>query len=156
MEQYYLSRANYEKLVKELDALKEQKAQLSVEIGEAAQQGDLRENAEYAAAKSRQEETLLKIQDLEIKLRNTQITDDIQVDRSEARIGATVTIKDIAADFDMTYTLVGSLESNPDKGLLSVKSPLAAAILGKKQGDEFEAELPKGKKKYKLVKLEYK
>ncbi len=156
MEKYYLSRANYEKMVEDLNALKEVKAQLSKEIGEAAQQGDLRENAEYAAAKSRQEETLVKIQDLEIKLRNTQITDDLQVDRTEARIGATITIKDIAADFDMTYTLVGSMESNPEKGLLSVKSPLASSVLGKKEGEAFTAELPKGKKEYKLVKLEYK
>lgn len=156
MEKYYLSRAGYEKMVKELNDLREIKAALSVEIGEAARQGDLKENAEYAAAKSKQEETLIKIQDLETKLRNTVITDDLAIDKSEARIGATVTLKDIAADFDMTYTLVGSMESNPDKGLLSVKSPLASAVLGKKEGEEFEAELPKGKKKYKLIKLEYK
>ncbi|ACC97954.1 Transcription elongation factor [Elusimicrobium minutum Pei191] len=156
MEKYYLSRKNYEKLREDLTALKEIKAKLSLEIGEAAQQGDLRENAEYAAAKSRQEETLVKIQDLEQKLRNAQITDDIQVDKSEARIGATVTVHDISADIDFTYTLVGSMESNPEKGLLSVQSPLAVSILGKKEGEEFEAVLPKGKKMYKLVKLEYK
>ena len=156
MEKFYISRKNYEKMTKDLAALKEIKARLSVEIGEAAQQGDLKENAEYHAAKSRQEETLIKINDLELKLRNAQITDDLQVDKSEARIGATVTMKDMDADFDLTYTLVGSMESNPEKGLLSVSSPLAAAVLGKKEGAEFEALLPKGKKKYKLLKLEYK
>ncbi|MGB2578839.1 transcription elongation factor GreA [Elusimicrobium simillimum] len=156
MEKYYLSRKNYEKLRDDLAALKEIKAKLSQEIGEAAQQGDLKENAEYAAAKSRQEETLIKIQDLEIKLRHAEITDDLQVDKTEARIGATVTLRDVAANFDFTYTLVGSLESNPEKGLLSVQSPLAAAVLGKKEGEEFDATLPKGVKKYKLVKLEYK
>ena len=63
---------------------------------------------------------------------------------------------DLAADIEFTYTLVGSMESNPDKGLLSVKSPLASGVLGKKEGEEFEAILPRGPKKYKLVKLEYK
>ncbi len=156
MEKFYVSRKKYEDLVKEVKALKEVKAQLSEEIGAAAAQGDLKENAEYHAAKEKQAETLRRIDDLEMKLRNAEITDDLAVDRSEARIGATVTIKDLAADIEFTYTLVGSMESNPDKGLLSVKSPLASGVLGKKEGEEFEAILPRGPKKYKLVKLEYK
>ncbi|WP_428074214.1 GreA/GreB family elongation factor [Candidatus Avelusimicrobium aviculae] len=156
MEKFYVSRKKYEDLVKEVKALKEIKAQLSEEIGAAAAQGDLKENAEYHAAKEKQAETLRRIDDLEMKLRNAEITDDLAVDRSEARIGATVTIKDLAADIEFTYTLVGSMESNPDKGLLSVKSPLASGVLGKKEGEEFEAILPRGPKKYKLIKLEYK
>ena len=156
MEKFYVRRKKYEDLVKEVKALKEQKAQLSEEIGAAAAQGDLKENAEYHAAKEKQAETLRRIDDLEMKLRNAEITDDLAVDHSEARIGATVTIKDLAADIEFTYTLVGSMESNPDKGLLSVKSPLASGVLGKKEGEEFEAILPRGPKKYKLVKLEYK
>lgn len=156
MEKIYISRKKYEDLVQELKGLKDQKAVISVEIGEAAAQGDLKENAEYSAAKAKQEEMLIRIQDLETKLRNAQITDDLEVDKSEARIGATVTIHDIDGDIDFTYTLVGSMESNPEKGLLSVKSPLASGVLGKKAGEVFEAELPKGPKKYKLTKLEYK
>lgn len=155
-EVFYVSRKKYEDLVKELKGLKDLKAQLSMEIGDAAAQGDLKENAEYHAAKEKQAETLIRIQELETRLRNAQITDDIMVDKSEARIGATVTIKDEAAGIEFTYTLVGSMESNPEKGLLSVKSPLANGILGKKEGEEFEAQLPRGPKKYKLVKLEYK
>lgn len=156
MEKVYVSRKKYEALMQELKALKETKAQLSLEIGEAAAQGDLKENAEYHAAKEKQAETLIRIQELETTLRNAEITDGLDVDRSEARIGATVTIKDEAADLEFTYTLVGSMEANPDKGLLSVKSPLASGLLGHKEGDEFEAQLPRGPRKYKLVKLEYK
>ena len=155
-EVFYVSRKKYEDLVKELKGLKDLKAQLSMEIGDAAAQGDLKENAEYHAAKEKQAETLIRIQELETRLRNAQITDDIMVEKSEARIGATVTIKDEAAGIEFTYTLVGSMESNPEKGLLSVKSPLANGILGKKEGEEFEAQLPRGPKKYKLIKLEYK
>ena len=155
-EVYYVSRKKYEALVNELKDLKETKAQLSNEIGEAAAQGDLKENAEYHAAKEKQAETLIRIQELETRLRSAQITDDITVDKSEARIGATVTIQDLDVGIEFTYTLVGSMESNPDKGLLSVKSPLANGVLGKKEGETFEAVLPRGPKKYKLVKLEYK
>ena len=156
MEKVYISRKKYEALMGELKNLKDTKAQLSQEIGEAAAQGDLKENAEYHAAKEKQAETLIRIQELENTLRNAEITDNLDVDRSEARIGATVTIRDEEADMEFTYTLVGSMESNPEKGLLSVKSPLALGVLGHKEGENFEAQLPKGPRTYKLVKLEYK
>lgn len=155
-EAFYVSRKKYEALVNELKDLKELKAQLSNEIGEAAAQGDLKENAEYHAAKEKQAETLMRIQELESRLRNAQITDDLTVDKSEARIGATVTFQDVDSGLEFTYTLVGSMEANPEKGLLSVQSPLANGVLGKKEGDTFEARLPRGPKTYKLVKLEYK
>lgn len=155
-EVFYVSRKKYEELLGELKALKEEKARLSEEIGTAAAQGDLKENAEYHAAKEKQAQTLALINELELKLRNAEITDDLTVDKSEARIGATVTIEDQVAGIEFTYTLVGPSEANPDKGLLSVKSPLASGVLGKKEGDVFEAQLPRGPRKYKLVKLEYK
>ena len=91
-----------------------------------------------------------------MRLRNAEITDDLSVNKSEARIGATVTIADEATGLEFTYTLVGPAEANPDKGLLSVKSPLAGGVLGKKEGDVFVAQLPRGPRNYKLVKLEYK
>ena len=155
-EVFYVSRKKYEELLGELKTLKEEKARLSEEIGTAAAQGDLKENAEYHAAKEKQAQTLALINELELKLRNAEITDDLAVDKSEARIGATVTIEDQAAGIGFTYTLVGPSEANPDKGLLSVKSPLANGVLGKKEGDTFEAQLPRGPRTYKLVKLEYK
>ena len=155
-EVFYVSRKKYEELLGELKALKEEKARLSEEIGTAAAQGDLKENAEYHAAKEKQAQTLALINELELKLRNAEITDDLTVDKSEARIGATVTIEDQAAGIEFTYTLVGPSEANPDKGLLSVKSPLASGVLGKKAGEVFEAQLPRGPRKYKLIKLEYK
>jgi len=155
-ETFYVSRKAYEKLRQDLEDLKKLKTQLSEEIGEAARQGDLKENAEYHAAKEKQAETLSKINDLEIRLRNASITDDLDVDKTEARIGATVTIEDMEDGEHSSYTLVGSMESNPEKGLLSVKAPIAAALLGKKEGEVFEVILPRAKRKYKLVKMEYK
>ena len=155
-ETFYVSRKSYEKLRQDLEDLKKLKTQLSEEIGEAARQGDLKENAEYHAAKEKQAETLSKINDLEIRLRNASITDDLDVDKTEARIGAPVTIEDLEDGEQSSYTLVGSMESNPEKNLLSVKAPVAAALLGKKEGDVFEVILPRAKRKYKLIKLEYK
>lgn len=155
-EVFYVSRKKYEELLGQLKTLKEEKARLAEEIGAAAAQGDLKENAEYHAAKEKQAQTLSLINELEMKLRNAEITDDLTVDKSEARIGATVTIEDQTAGIEFTYTLVGPSEANPDKGLLSVKSPLANGVLGKKEGDIFEAQLPRGPRTYKLVKLEYK
>ena len=152
---FYLSRKNYEKMRQELENLKKIKAALSEEIGEAARQGDLKENAEYHAAKEKQAETLSKINELEIKLRNCEITDDIAVDKTEIRIGATVTIEDDKGK-EKTYTLVGSMESNLEKGLLSVKAPMAMAMLGKKEGENFDLVLPRSKRTFKVVKLEYK
>ena len=155
-EVFYVSRKKYEELLEELKNLKEVKAQLAQEIGAAAAQGDLKENAEYHAAKEKQSQTLSLINELELRLRNAQITDDLTVDKSEARIGATVTLQDQAAGLEFTYTLVGPSEANPDKGLLSVKSPLANGVLGRKEGEVFEAQLPRGPRTYKLIKLEYK
>ena len=155
-ETFYVSRKSYEKLRQDLEDLKKLKTQLSEEIGEAARQGDLKENAEYHAAKEKQAETLAKINELEIRLRNASITDNLDVDKTEARIGATVTIEDLEDGEQSFYTLVGSMESNPEKNLLSVKAPVAAALLGKKEGDVFEVVLPRAKRKYKLIKLEYK
>ena len=151
---FYLKRESYEKLLEELKQLKDQKQITAKEIGEAAAQGDLKENAEYMAAKEKQSELLIKIDSLEAKLRKTQIIDDLDVDKSEARIGATVTIVDLETGNENTYLLVGSMESDPDEGKLSVKSPIAVQILGKQAGDEFEVDLPEGIRKFKLVKME--
>ena len=152
-EVFYVSRKKYEELLQELKDLKEVTAQLAEEIGAAAAQGDLKENAEYHAAKEKQAQTLERINMLELRLRNAEITDDLTVDKSEARIGATVTIVDQAADIEFTYTLVGPSEANPDQGLLSVKSPLANAVLGKKEGDEIEVDAPQGIMEFKILEV---
>ena len=155
MSAIYVTREGYEKMRKELDGLRAQKAELSIEIGEAMSQGDLRENAAYTYAKEKQAETLIRIGELEAKLNKVQLTDDLKVNKNEARIGATVTLKDTGSDLEMVYKLVGSEEADPLSGSISVDSPLAKAVLGKKEGDVFNAVLPRGEKKFKLAKLEY-
>lgn len=155
MNSIYVSREGYEKMQSELDELRKRKAHLSVEIGEAMAEGDLRENAGYTAAKERQAETLARIDMLEAKLKNCRLLDTLNVDKSEARIGATVTILSLDTDSESVYKLVGTEEADITEGRMSVESPLAQAILGRKAGDEFTAQLPKGPRKYRLLKLEY-
>ncbi|MFA6584236.1 MAG: transcription elongation factor GreA [Elusimicrobiaceae bacterium] len=155
MQDTYVTKDGYDKLCAEVAKLRLLKQDLSKEIGEAMEQGDLRENAAYAYAKSKQAETLSRINELEAKIRNAHIIDEKKVDQTSACMGATVTIKDMKSGLELTYKLAGTEEADPMNGSISVESPLAKALLGKKAGDEFSALLPVGEKKYKLTKLEY-
>ena len=93
----YISRAGYEKLVKDLESLKKQKGQLSNEIGEAREKGDLKENAEYHAAKERQSLLDVQIRDIEDKIARAEVIDVSKLSGSVVRFGATVTLADSAA-----------------------------------------------------------
>ncbi|MCX5782842.1 MAG: transcription elongation factor GreA, partial [Elusimicrobia bacterium] len=132
------------------------KTELSSEIGEAMSQGDLRENAGYTAAKERQAEILRRINELETKLKKAQLIETLNVNKSSARIGATVTLKDCAGQRETCYTLCGPDEADPSQGRISIHSPIAQGIMGKKEGQECVINLPKGEKVYTLVKVEYK
>lgn len=153
MPKTYLSRDGREKLIKDLENLKKEKQKTSIDIKEAMEQGDLRENAGYTAAKERQAELLRRIADIEEKLANAQLIEELGVVTDEVRIGATVTLSDGEDEFD--YTLVGPEESDPTKGRISVHSPLAQGLLGAKAGQEVQVQLPAGPKKFKVVKVRY-
>lgn len=150
----YLTRAGYEKLVGDLENLKKQKSILSREIGEAAEKGDLRENADYHEAKKRQAEILRRIHELEDKLKRARLIDELKVKNGEVQIGVRVRLLDELDGDEMEWTLVGADEANPSEGKLSVFSPLAQGILGKKVGDEVVIPLPAGPKKIKILKAE--
>src|SRR3989344_5646806 len=150
----FLTREGYEKLRKDVDALKEQKRELSKMIGEAREQGDLRENAGYQYAKEKQAEVMRRIADIEQKLATASLLDDTKIAKDEVRIGATVTMKDVASGAEMTYTFVGQEESDPSAGKLSVHSPLGEGLLGHKKGETVEINLPAGKKQFKILKIE--
>src|SRR3989338_10761792 len=120
----YLTRDGFEKLRKDMDKLQAQKRELSKMIGEAREQGDVRENAGYQYAKEKQAEVMRRIADIETKLGSAQLIDDAKIAKDEVRIGATVTMKELASGAEMTYTFVGQEESDPSAGKLSVHSPL--------------------------------
>ena len=148
----YLTRVGYEKLVTDLEGLKKQKVILSREIGEAAEKGDLKENADYHEAKKRQAEILRRIDELEDKLKHARLIDDIKVKEGEVQIGVKVTLQDMADGDEMEWTLVGPDEADPSAGKISVYAPLSEGILGKKVGDEVRVSLPAGPKRFKILK----
>lgn len=156
MGETYLTREGYEKLKTELENLYKLKTELSREMGEAMEQGDLKENAGYTAAKERQGEVLRRITEIDSKLKSARLVETLDVKKDEARIGATVTIKEKSSGEEFTYTLVSSDESNPSAGKISVESPMAQGILGSKAGKSIKIVLPAGEKTFSVVKVEYK
>jgi transcription elongation factor GreA len=147
----FLTRAGYEKLVNDLEPLKKMKNQLSQDIAEAREKGDLKENAEYHSAKEKLGEVMTRIAKINDKLQSAKIIDEIKVPKGVVSIGGAVTVVDDDGD-EMTYTLVGEDESDPTEGKISVYSPLAQGLLGKKQGEKVCVELPAGPREFKIVK----
>ena len=150
----YISRAGFEKLKKELEMLQQRKKDLSAEIGETREQGDLRENAGYHFAREKQSETLRRIAEIHDKLSSAKIIDDLDLPKDEVTIGMKVTITDVSDGESYEYTLVGGEESDPANGKISVHAPIAEGLLGHKRNEEVEITLPGGKTKFKILKIE--
>lgn len=148
----FLTRQGYEKLRADLKILKDRRGGLSMEIKEAAEKGDLKENAEYHAAKEEQQKVQHRINEMEQKLRSAQIIDDNAMAEGEIRIGVTVTLKDSDGD-TIVYTLVDAVEADFAKGKISVTSPLSQGLLGHKAGETVDVKLPSGTSKFKVVKV---
>ncbi len=146
----------YKKLQAESNYLKTvERPQVVKAIEEAADLGDLKENAEYHAAKERQVQIDARLNDLSDWLSNAQIVDPSTLQHSRICFGSTVVISDIDNDEELTYTIVGGIESNPDMGLISFGSPLAKQLLGKEEGDEFKARFPGGQREFEVLEVKY-
>ncbi|MCG3205158.1 MAG: Transcription elongation factor GreA [Elusimicrobia bacterium] len=154
MSDIYMSRAGHEKLMAELKMLEQRKRDLSMEIGETREQGDLRENAGYHFAREKQSETLRRIAEIHTKLANAKIIEDLNLPKDEVIIGMKVTIREIETSDDYEYTLVGPEESDPAAGKISVHAPIAQGLLGSKVNAEVTIDLPGGKTKFKILKIE--
>src|ERR1044071_7008384 len=105
MAETYMTRAGYDKLMKELEMLQERKKALSAEIGETREQGDLRENAGYQYAREKQSETLRRISEIMDRLNNAKIIDDMDLPKDEVIIGTKVTIQEVGTSDEYEYTL---------------------------------------------------
>jgi transcription elongation factor GreA len=155
MAETYLTREGFERLQEEMKALQRQRLQLVEEVSKAAALGDLRENGEYHAAKERLQHVSTRLADLNNRLTQVQIIDDLPASAAgEARIGMRVTLLDIAAREEFAYALVGPDEADPQKGKLSIASPLGKALLGKKVGENFTLTLPRAIVQYKVIKVD--
>lgn len=154
MEKIYLTRESYEKLRQELQYLKTVKRkELSQEIGEAREKGDISENAEYDAAKEAQALNEKKIYELESKLGRVEIVDESRIPKDKISIGSIVRLMDIEENIEEQYTLVSEVESNFSEGKISVNSPIGKGLLGYKKDDIVEIPIPAGILKYKILEI---
>jgi transcription elongation factor GreA len=146
----------YEKLQAEVKDLKEVKRPGVVKaIEEALEHGDLKENAEYHAAKEMQKNIDNRLAELQELLGNAQIVDPSELEHARVSFGTTVIMTDMDSDEEVSYTIVGGAESNPDMGLISFNSPLAKQLLGKEEGDEVKVRLPGGVKEFEIEEVKY-
>ena len=149
----YLTRAGLVKLQAEHKALLHQKRELTEEVSKAAAMGDLRENAEYHAARERLQHVAKRLAELDGKLGQVQIIDDLKTKDGEVRVGTTVMLEDQQTKERFSYVLVGPEEADPQQGKLSIASPLGRSMLGKKAGDRFLLNLPKATVPYRVIKI---
>ena len=124
-------------------------------LEEARAHGDLSENAEYHAAKERQAFIESRVAELNSKVSRAQIIDTSTISGKTVKFGATVTVVDEDDDSEMKFQIVGEDEADIKKKRLSVGSPLARALIGKKVGDEVEVATPSGGKFFELLKVQY-
>lgn len=155
MGETYMTRAGYEKLIKELEQLQKQKENLSKEIGETREQGDLRENAGYQYAREKQSETLRRISEISDRINGAKIIDDMDLPEGEVIIGTKVTLREADSGDEYEYTLVGAEESDPAAGKISVHAPIAQGLLGHKVDETVDVDLPAGKMTFKILKIEH-
>lgn len=139
------------RLQAELDQLiKVDRENIKKAIAEARALGDLKENAEYHAAKEKQGHIEGRIGELQNKLANAQIIDTKKLNGSKVLFGATVTIFDMQKDISITYKIVGEDEAAASKEKISYNSPLAKALIGKEVGEEVVVKAPKGDLQYEI------
>ena len=146
-----------EMLREELKKLKSKDRPVIIQaIAEARAHGDLKENAEYHAAKEQQGFLEGRIKEIEGKLSHIQIIDVTTVDaRGKCVFGSTVKLLDIQTDKEITYKIVGEDEADIGSGLLSYTSPIARALIGKDEGDEITFAAPAGDKHYEIIEVSY-
>ncbi|WP_321777633.1 transcription elongation factor GreA [Sulfurimonas sp.] len=146
----------YEKLQAEVKNLKEVvRPQTVKDIEVALEHGDLKENAEYHAAKEQQRITDGRLADLAGIIGCAKIVDPSELEHAKISFGSTIVMTDMDTDETLTYTIVGGCESNPDNGLISFGSPLAKQLLGREEGDEVKVKLPGGEKEYEIEEVKY-
>lgn len=144
----------FAKIAKELEQLKNVKrSEVAHEIQIAAQLGDLKENAEYHAAKEKMDHLEKRIALLEQFVAKAQVIDPKTLQHKRVSFGSTVRLLDLESGQEARYTIVGSVESDASKGLISIGSPLARVLIGKESGADVVADLPSGIKEFEILEV---
>jgi transcription elongation factor GreA len=147
-----LTRAGLKKMQKELKYLKEDRRPIIIDaIATAREKGDLKENAEYDAAKEAQGHLEGRIAKLETVISDVDILDDKGIDSSKAFLGATVGLKDKKRKREIKYMLVSKEEADFEEAKISIESPVGKALLGKSVGDNVEVTIPAGTLEYEII-----
>ena len=133
-----------------------ERPQISQAIAEARAHGDLKENAEYHAAKELQGLIEAKINEIESALANAQVIDVTEIpETGRVVFGSTIIVYDIDNDKNITYKIVGNLESDPDKGEISIDTPIARGLVGKFVDDEIIIQTPAGNLSYEILEVKH-
>ena len=154
MSSTYFTQEGLDKLRAELDNLKiVERKKIAAQIAEARDKGDLSENAEYDAAKDAQGLLEMRISKLEETIASARIIDESKLDNSKVLILSKVKIKNQVNGMVMTYTIVPENEANLKEAKISVDSPIAKGLLGKKVGENAEIQVPNGKVKFEVMEI---
>ncbi len=149
-----ITREGYENLKKDhAFLLNDKRPKILRAIEEARGHGDLSENAEYDAAREEYQFLQKKVAEIEEMIRNSEIVDVTQGDGEMVAFGCSVSLKNLDTDEEVVYQVVGPYESDIQKGLISLTSPLGRALIGKSVGDEVNFSAPGGKRTYEVVKI---
>jgi transcription elongation factor GreA len=148
----YITEDGLQKLRQELEQLRSvERPEISRQIAEARDKGDLSENAEYDAAKEAQGLLEMRISKLESMIANARVIDESKIDRSKVQILSKVKLKNMVTNAVMEYTLVAEAEANLKEGRLAVGTPIAKALMGHKKDEIVEVHIPAGKMKLKIL-----
>ena len=150
-----ISKQGYARLEQELERLKSERPEIIQAIKEAREEGDLRENAGYDAARERQGMAEARINYIESRLGQFQVVDIDALNGSKVIFGATVEVEDSDTGAAKSFTLLGPDEADYASGSISVLSPVGRALLGKSVGDEVTVDIPRGRVTYEIMDIKF-
>jgi transcription elongation factor GreA len=154
MEKVPMTPDGYAALKDELEKLKAEMPAISKAIGEAREEGDLKENAEYHAQKERQGIFQARINKIEDALARAEVIDPSKLSGDRVKFGARVTLEDVDNASVVVYRIVGPEESDIDQGTISVTSPVARALINREVGDEVKVKTPGGVRTYEIQNID--
>ena len=156
MDKYPITVIGEKKLRKELDDLTNiERPKVIDAISVAREHGDLKENAEYHAAREQQSFIEGRIKDIKLKLSNSEIVDPKKITTDKVVFSARVELYDLNDEKEITYSIVGDDEADIKSGMISINSPIARSLIGKKEGDIAYVEAPSGKKEFEILNISY-